>query len=130
MWLVDGNVLLSSLIDTHPHHSRAEKWFENLSDRFATCSVTQGTLLRLHMKFANDTSARAAWKVHAGIEANPLHDYISDDLPYREVPHEKLHAHRQVTDAWIVELARLSGSKVATLDTGMVAAYPNDAVLI
>jgi predicted nucleic acid-binding protein len=59
-----------------------------------------------------------------------LHDYLADDLPYREVPYHQLQGHRQVTDAWLVELARRNAGKVATLDQGLVATYPNDAVLI
>jgi len=101
-----------------------------MSDRFATCSVTQGTLLRLHMKLAADTSAAAAWAVLADFEAHPLHDYWDDDLPYREVPHRLLQGHRQVTDAWLVELAKRNGGKVATLDKGLAATYPHDAVQI
>lgn len=130
IWLLDGNVMIALVLKTHQDHVLARTWFENLSERFITCSVTQGTLLRLHMMLAKDKSAEAAWNALRGIEKHPLHDYIDEDLPYREVPHGQLHGHRQVTDAWIVELARRIGGKVATLDTGMVAAYPNDAMLI
>ncbi|WP_395716517.1 PIN domain-containing protein [Prosthecobacter sp.] len=129
-WLVDGSVLSAHVLSGHPAHSQAEAWFNRLQEPFATCSVTQGTLLRLHMHLAIDTSAAAAWKALAGVEAHPLHEYWGDDLPYREVPNRQIQGHRQVTDAWLVELARRNGGKVATLDTGMVATYPNDAVLI
>ena len=130
IWLPDGNVLIALVLKTHQDHARARAWFCNITCRFATCSVTQGTLLRLHMMLAKDRSATAAWQVLRGIETEVLHDYIGDDLPYREVPHGQLHGHRQVTDAWIVELAHRISGKVATLDTGMVTAYPNDSVLI
>lgn len=130
IWLPDGNVLIALVLKTHQDHARARTWFCNIACRFATCSVTQGTLMRLHMMLAQDKSAKAAWQALRGVETEVLHDYIGDDLPYREVPHEKLQGHRQVTDAWIVELARRSDGKVATLDTGMVAAYPDDAMLI
>ena len=56
--------------------------------------------------------------------------YWADDLPYREVPHRQIQGHRQVTDAWLIELARRNDARVATLDQGMAATYPNDAVLI
>lgn len=130
IWLADGNLLAAYVLSGHPHHAHAERWFDQLTDRFATCSVTQGTLLRLHMRLAIDKSSAAAWRALEEIEAHPLHDYWSDDLPYREVPHRSMQGHRQVTDAWIVELARRNGGKVATLDQGMAAAYPNEAVLI
>lgn len=130
IWLVDGNVLLAYAVDTHPQHQRAARWFDALTELFATCAVTQGTLLRLHMKFAIDQSAIAAWNTLKGFEVHPLHVYWPDDLPYSLVPHRQIQGHRQVTDAWLVELARRNGGKVATLDQGMAATYPNDVVLI
>ena len=130
IWLVDGNILLAYVVDTLSEHKRAVRWFDSLTEPFATCPVTQGTLLRLHMKFAEDHSSTAAWKALEGFEAHPTHVYWPDDLPYGLVPHRQIQGHRQVTDAWLVELARRNGGKVATLDQGMAATYPNDAVLI
>jgi uncharacterized protein len=60
-WLLDGNVLAALAIDTHEHHARAQGWFASVT-RFATCAVTQGTLLRVHMLLAEDRTAAAAWR--------------------------------------------------------------------
>lgn len=130
IWMPDGNVLVALVVKDHAHHHRALSWLDGITERFVTCAVTQGTLLRMHMMFAKDGSAGAAWKALSGIEAHPLHDYLVDDLPYREVAHRQIQGHRQVTDAWLIELARRNGAKLVTLDTGMVVTYPNDAVLI
>lgn len=130
IWLVDGNILAAYAVDTHAQHQRVVSWFDAVTENFATCSVTQGTLLRLHMRFAADQSAKAAWDALKGFEAHPLHVYWEDDLPYNQVPYRQIQGHRQVTDAWLIELARRNGGKVVTLDKGMVATYPNDAVLI
>lgn len=130
IWLPDGNVLTAWVISDHGDHVRCVSWLAKLVDRFATCSVSQGTLIRMHMLFAKDKSAHAAWKALAGVEAHPLHDCWDDDLPHRLVPHRQIQGHPQVTDAWLVELARGNGGKVATLDNGMAATYPGDAVLI
>lgn len=130
IWLPDGNILIALSIKTHGDHVRCVSWLDGMTDRFATCSVTQGTLIRMPVHLAKDKSAEAAWKALAGVEAHPLHDYWDDDLPYRLVPHPLIQGHRQVTDAWLVELARRNGGKVATLDKGMAATYPGDAVLI
>ncbi len=61
-WLVDGNAIIALVIKSHPHHARAKAWFEALTEIFHTCSVTEGTFLRLHMMLAIDTTAAAAWK--------------------------------------------------------------------
>lgn len=130
IWLPDGNVLIALMIKSHAAYGRATQWLDALNEPFATCSVSQGTLVRLHMHLAKDQSSDAAWKALAEIEAHPQHVYWDGDLPYSNVPHRQIQGHRQVTDAWLVELARRNGGKVATLDQGMVATYPNDAVLI
>ena len=60
-WLLDGNLLVALAIDSHVHHERALRWFDSMSEPFATCAITEGTLLRLHMRFAADKSVAAAW---------------------------------------------------------------------
>lgn len=130
IWLPDGNVLIAVSLKGHADHVRCVNWLDGITDRFATCAVTQGTLLRLHMCLAKDKSTVAAWTALAGVEPHPLHDDWDDDLHYGLVPHRQIQGHRQVTDAWLVELARRNGAKVAALDKGMVATYPGDAVLI
>ena len=47
-WLLDGNVLVALAMDSHIHHERARLWFDALSEPFATCAVTEGTLLCDH----------------------------------------------------------------------------------
>lgn len=59
-WLLDGNVLVALTIDSHVHHERARRWFDAMSEPFAPCAVTEGTLLRLQMRFAVDPCAAAA----------------------------------------------------------------------
>ena len=71
-WLLDGNVLVAMRIDTHVSHDRAHRWFGTLKrDRFATCVLTQGTLLRVHMKTAADPSAAAAWRALSDVSTHP-----------------------------------------------------------
>ncbi|MGA8656816.1 MAG: hypothetical protein WB586_11775 [Chthoniobacterales bacterium] len=49
-WLLDENVLVALVIDSHLHHQTVHSWVaRQRSFRFATCAITQGTLLRLSM---------------------------------------------------------------------------------
>ena len=60
-WLFDGNVLIAMMMPHHPHHERVHRWLATIrDDPFATCPVTEGTLLRLHMHSGRDPSAAAA----------------------------------------------------------------------
>ena len=45
--LLDANVLIALVVNDHVHHASAEAWFSGLADGFATCPVTQGSLIRL-----------------------------------------------------------------------------------
>ena len=130
-WLVDGNVLVALRVDSHVHHDRAHRWFATLKrDRFATCILTQGTLLRVHMKVAEDTSASAAWRALGEVTAHPKHIWWGNALSFLSVPHRTLQGNAQVTDAWLAELARRRKGRLATLDSGLVALHKDVAVLL
>jgi uncharacterized protein len=119
-WLLDGNVLTALAIDSHVHHARALAWFYEKPRPFATCAVTEGTLLRLHMQFAEDSSAGAAWKTLALLRQMPGHEFWEEGFSYVAVLHQQLTNHREVTDAWLAQLARKKGERLATLDAGLV----------
>ena len=55
--LLDANVLIALLVDDHVHHGAAENWFVGMSDNFATCPITQGSLMRLLVREGQPTSA-------------------------------------------------------------------------
>jgi len=75
-YLLDGNVLAALLIESHVHHRLAKDWFRQSSDLFATCSVTQGTLLRVHMITAVDKSAGAARQALGGFGGHSRHSIL------------------------------------------------------
>jgi toxin-antitoxin system PIN domain toxin len=131
-WLLDGNVLVALRIDSHVHHDRAHRWFATLGDedRFATTILTQGTLLRVHMKAAVDTSAAAAWQAMMDLSAHPKHEWWNDALSFLDVPHRHLQGATQVSDAWLAELARRRNGRLATLDSGLVALHGDVAFLV
>lgn len=130
-WLLDGNLLVALRIDTHIHHETAQRWFSrHRYDRFATCPITQGTLLRVHMQLALDGSVDAAWEALQEISQHPRHEFWADNFSYLEVPHQLLQGPSQVTDAWLAELARRRKGKLATFDQALVALHRDAAVLV
>lgn len=129
-WLLDGNALVALVLKEHTHHERARGWFGRGVERFGTCVVTQGTLLRVHMAVAVERSASAAWETLRKICSHPRHEFWSDGFGYAEVGHAHLQAPKQVTDAWLAELARRRGGRLATFDASLVALYPDAAYLI
>ena len=130
-WLLDGNLLVALRIDSHVHHERARAWFRRRNkDRFATCPLTQGTLLRVHMTMAMDGSATAAWQALLEINSHRRHIFWAENFSYLEVSSAGLQGPRQVTDAWLAELARRKRGKLATLDEGLALLHPNVAELV
>jgi hypothetical protein len=130
-WLLDGNLLVALRLPGHEHHKRAHRWFAAIAPAsFSTCVVTQGTLLRLHMSFADDRRAVAAWQALQEVMAHPRHAFWEDGFSYENVGHEGLQGHRQVTDAWLAELARRRGGRVATLDAPLATLHADVATLL
>ena len=128
--LLDGNVLVALCLDGHLHHQLARAWFARSTGPFATCCVTEGTLLRLHMTMAVDATPGAAWNVLAALRRHPRHVYWDDGFSYATVPHRSLQGAKQVTDAWLAELCRRRKAKLATLDSGLAALHADVAELI
>ncbi len=131
-WLLDGNVLVAMAFRDHIHRGRCLRWFGTLApdDIFATCPVTEGTLLRLHMQRAVELSAIAAWQALERYRAHPRHVFWPDNFSYTEIAPGRLTGHRQVTESWLAELARRKGGKLATLDTGLAVLWPESVMLV
>lgn len=129
-WLLDGNVLVAMAIDTHVFHERVRRWFDGLTEPFATCAVTEGTLLRVHMKLAADGSATAAWAVLTAIHAMPDHVFWNDGFSYTELSAAGLNGSAQITDAWLAKLARRKNAKLVTLDATLVRRHSEVGILV
>ena len=63
------------------------------------------------------------------IKALPGYAFWPADISHELVNLESIHGHQQVTDAYLVALARNHGSKLATFDEALATVYP-DVVLI
>jgi uncharacterized protein len=130
-WLLDGNVLVAMSLNGHPHHGRVHAWLGTVrDDHFATCPVTEGTLLRLHMQQAYDKTAGAAWIVLSDLHAHPKHVFWPENFSYTEISFTRLTGYRQITDAWLAELAKRKNGKLATLDEPLSALWPDSTFLI
>jgi hypothetical protein len=121
-------VLIALLVDDHVHHEAAENWFVGMSGTFATCPVTQGSLMRLLIR--EGQPAVAACAVLDGTTADPRHEFWADDIPYTEVPTRGIVGHRQATDAYLAQLARARGSRLATFDQAMAKLHHDVAELV
>ncbi len=126
--LLDANVLIALLVEDHVHHGAAEDWFVGQSGKFATCPITQGSLMRLLIREGQPASA--AQEILTGTTADPRHEFWPDDARYTDVPTQGIIGHRQVTDAYLAQLARARGSRLATFDQAMATLHHDVAELV
>jgi predicted nucleic acid-binding protein len=68
---------------------------------------------------AEDLSLSAAWRALDQIRSHPAHVYWDDGFSYAEVDPQGLTGRKQVTDAWLVTLARRPAGTLATLDRAL-----------
>ena len=125
--LLDANVLIALLVEDHVHHGAAENWFAGISGNFATCPITQGSLTRLLIREGQPASAAREFSTAPppirGMNSGPT-------IPYTDVPTEGIIGHRQMTDAYLAQLARAHGFRLATFDQAMAKLHHDVAELV
>jgi uncharacterized protein len=126
--LLDANVLVALLVDDHVHHAAAENWFVGLSGNFATCPLTQGSLMRLLIHAGRP--AIGARNLLDGLGAHPRHEFWPDDVSYSDVPTQGVVGYRQLTGAYLAQLARVHGGRLATFDQATAKLHHDVAELV
>lgn len=126
--LLDANVLIALLVSDHVHHSSVETWFLGVTDGFATCPITQGSLIRLLVR--EGQTADAARSLLRGLAADERHEFWPDDVTYADVPTAGIIGHRQVTDAYLAQLARSRASRLATFDQALAKIHADVTDLV
>ncbi len=127
--LLDGNVLVALSTPSHVHHERAAAWFAARGHRsFATCPVTQGTLLRVLVR--SGATATEAARVLGSVTGHRGHAFWPDAIPYAPDMLRRVTGHAGFTDAYLVALCGHHGGGLATLDRGLAATHPDRVELI
>ena len=120
MFLLDVNVLVALGWDNHAHHECAHAWFDaHRSQGWATSPVTQCGLLRLSTNPKVVSVALrpgAAIAVLRQIVSLPGHTFWPDLLEPVEAVDVGLRGYKQITDAYLVAVARHQGGRLATFD--------------
>ena len=129
VYLLDSNILIALATPEHSLNARAAAWFVK-GHRFATCPITQGALFRFHLRAGVDASAKSAKLLLHAISSLPRHEFWPDDVTYLDVPVTGIVGHRQVTDAYLVALARKHGGSLATMDQALAAVHPGTTLLV
>lgn len=129
-YLLDGNLLVALADSAHVHHDAAVKWFLSDDAPFATCPITQGTLVRMLLQFQAVADVSEAVSFLDKFTAHPKHRFWPDSLPYVAIPWKGVLGHAQVTDAYLNALARHHGGRITTFDKGLAALHADTAELL
>jgi len=126
--LLDANLLIALVVDDHLHHGQAEAWFVASGTDFATCPITQGSLMRLLIR--EGQTADSARAVVQEITSDPRHEFWPDNASYHDIPVAGIIGHRQVTEAYLAHLARSYSARLATFDQALARLHADVADLI
>ena len=109
---------------TPPH----ETWFLGVTDGFATCPITQGSLIRLLIRECQ--TAEAARSILRGLAVGERHEFWPDDITYADIPTAGIIGRRHVTDAYLAQLALSRASRLATFDQALAQIHADVADLV
>lgn len=124
--LLDVNILTALLWPAHEHHGRVHRWFGRRADAgWATCSLTQLGFVRIvsNPAFSSDAlSPAGALELLAMNLNHGAHEFWTESL---QVPaalkgmESGLQGYKQLTDAYLLALARRRNGVLATFDRGV-----------
>ncbi len=126
--LLDVNVLLALAWPNHQFHAAARKRLEGSRDRWATCALTQLGFIRISSNPAavgTPKSPAEAAQLLAAMVTDRLHIYL-DPLPAPVSrsfirSFETILGSQQVTDAYLLTLARTRKATLVTFDARLAA---------
>lgn len=129
----DVNLLMALFWENHEHHSQSRSWFKSVS-AFATCPVGQLGFARVssHPLLGYGLTPEVAFGVLRQFIADPRHEFISDDLSCadRVLRTELMAGANQITDRYLVALARQHGFSLATFDESLAKSFADETGLV
>ena len=127
-YLLDVNSLIASIDVTHEFHAAYQRWFAgNGQPPLATCPLTENGYLRIygHRNYPlGPGSPKAAQPPLDSLRQSKGYIFIADDLSLADVAAEvtlEQAFSSQLTDIYLVALAKKHGMKLATFDTRIAA---------
>ena len=128
--LLDVNVLVALLVPEHQHHDAAIEWFATEDQGWATCAVTELGVIRVCAQLPGgpwppETIADRLLLLTA---ASRDYEFWPDAIPPSAIAEVRTATTaKQITDRYLLGLARRHGGRVITFDRGLAAAGGDDA---
>ena len=133
MHLLDVNILIALIDRQHVFHNKVKLWFQKYSiSGWATCPITENGLLRIisNPQYPNtDLSLEDARDLLEFLCLQPGHVFWEDSVSVTsrgDFP--KLTASKQLTDLYLLALAKKNGGKLVSLDPRIEAGLISDGL--
>ncbi|EJN02417.1 TA system VapC family ribonuclease toxin [Phyllobacterium sp. YR531] len=126
-FLLDVNVLIALFDPVHVHHDAAHEWFDRVGKMsWATCPLTENGVLRIigNPRYPNTPGTPATvMTLLSGLVSLPGHIFWPDDISLvnsDQIDATRLLSSSQITDTYLLALAKTHGGQLATFDRRLV----------
>jgi hypothetical protein len=124
--LLDVNVLVALFDPDHVHHDAVHRWFgAHRASGWATCPLTENGMVRILSNMSYSGSQERPAQVLRRLRtfcASGHHVFWPDEVSLQDstlYEMEVAAGHRQITDIYLLGLAKRKGGRLATLDRGI-----------
>ncbi len=132
-FLLDVNMLMALLWENHEQHQVARGWLRRVAG-FSTCPLSQLGFARVssHPLLGYSMSPDQAFSVLRRFLADTRHHFVADDLSCedRVLRTDLMGGANQVTDHYLIALARRHRLSLATFDEPLAKTFASEAGLV
>ncbi|AFL50638.1 toxin-antitoxin system PIN domain toxin [Sinorhizobium fredii] len=128
-FLLDVNVLIALIDPGHVAHDDAHEWFAAVGQTaWATCPITENGVIRIvgNPKYPNSPgSPSLVMEIVGKLRSLPGHSFWPDNVSLvgsSDIAPTKILTSGQVTDTYLLALAKARGGQLATFDRKLSAA--------
>jgi len=121
------NVLIVLTVAEQQHYDRSSDWIAGV-DRFAVCPIGEGALIRFLLRMGESVDTAVA--ILSRVRAHRRCEFWPDSVSYLDADLSTVSGHRQVTDSYLVNLARGRRGLLATLDEPLAERHPDHCLLL
>ena len=121
--LLDVNVLVALFFPDHVHHDLAHDWFaDHRHEGWATCPLTENGIIRVACQQPSEDSVVRPADVIVNLSRfcrDKLHRSWTDSVSLTDATlfaPQFISGHRQLTDVYLLGLAKKMGGRLATFD--------------
>ena len=132
--LLDVNVLVALLVPEHEHHAAAMAWFTTASHQgWATCGVTELGVIPVCAQLPGGpwVPEATADRLLLLTAASRAYEFWPDALSPAAMPEVRsAHTGKQITDRYLLGLARRHSGRLVTFDRRLAAMAGDDVLCL